>query len=149
MDASDNIDGFTEDLDSTNMPKEFFPYTSEEADFNKKHNVHNCLEEPCGARWAVWPGQPVYNPYNNQVLIFYHKIYAEPGSYNFKGIGHSITLWQGFGTDRQRPVFNIYPPYIKRGLIGDNTALFLKNTFIQNNFWLIDVYIYLFCSGKY
>lgn len=41
-----------------------------------------------------------------RALIFYQKIYAEPGEFNFEGFGSSIAVWDNFEEPPERPVFN-------------------------------------------
>jgi hypothetical protein len=64
------------------------------------HNVNNCQAQPCGARWALWPGSIVVNPADNSALIFYMLVSARPGSFNFQAIGTSVATWQNI---KQKP----------------------------------------------
>ena len=92
-DASDGITGFTEPLDGAGAPAHFIAPTAEEHDFNMAHHVNDCQAEPCGARWAVWPGAPVWDAQNERGLIPYGLIYAEPGDFNFEHRGQSVAIW--------------------------------------------------------
>ncbi len=103
LSAADGIDGFTAPVDSVGAPRYFIAPTDEERAFNIAHRGEDCAEEPCGARWAVWPGDAIYDPERDQALIFYSKIYAEPGPFNFRGVGQSIALWDGLAEETVRP----------------------------------------------
>lgn len=105
FDASDGIGEFREPGDSAGAPAQFFPLTAGEQAFNDAHKHDDCREEPCGARWALWPGAAVADPERNRMLVFYEKIYAEPGAFNFHAVGHSLAVWNDFDGDPERPVF--------------------------------------------
>ena len=102
LDASDGITGATERLDAAGAPLHFLAPTPDERAFNLAHAGETC-EEPCNARWATWPTAAVYDPERDRVLVFYGKIYAEPGDFNFHGVGHSIAVWDGIDTLPRRP----------------------------------------------
>ncbi len=106
LDSSDGISGFQERLDSAGAPVEFFPQTEAERAFNDLHFVDDCTAEPCGARWAIWPGAMVTDTESDRAIIFYHKIYAEPGEFNFEGVGSSLAGWEDFDAEPQRPLFH-------------------------------------------
>ncbi len=105
LDLSDGLTGFKERNDTAGAPSEFFPQTEKERAFNDIHFIDDCTEEPCGARWAIWPAQMVADDERFRALIFYHKIYAEPGEFNFEGFGTSIAVWNNFEEPPERPVF--------------------------------------------
>ncbi len=105
LEAEDGISSFTEQEDAVGAPTEFFPQTEEEWAFNQTHLGEDCQIEPCGARWALWPGPLVYDPERRRSLVFYHKIYAEPGAFNFYSVGHSIAVWGRIDDMPLRPVF--------------------------------------------
>jgi hypothetical protein len=102
LDASDGITGFEEPLDAVGAPGYFVAPTPEEADFNAAHRGDAC-QEPCGARWAVWPGEPVFDEARSRALVFYGLIYAEPGDFNFHGVGESIAIWSSLDEAPARP----------------------------------------------
>ncbi len=104
--SADGITEFQEALDGAGAPMEFFPQTEEERQFNDIHFVDGCTVEPCGARWAVWPAVAVMDKVRDRALIFYHLIYAEPGDFNFEGVGSSVALWESFDSPPTRPVFD-------------------------------------------
>ena len=106
LDISDGLTGFKERNDIAGAPTEFFPQTDKEEAFNDVHFIDDCTEEPCGARWAIWPAQMVADDERFKALIFYHKIYAEPGDFNFERVGTSIAVWDNFEEPPERPVFN-------------------------------------------
>ncbi len=104
LDASDNLEDFTDWVGSRWVPVEFLPRTEAEAAFNTAHEGDDCLEEPCGARWALWPGAIVEDPDRDRALIFYHLIYGENGEWNFESVGSGIATWSGLDQQPERPV---------------------------------------------
>ena len=101
----DGILPFNEELDALGVPTAFFPLTAEEQAFNAAHRgVDNCEQTPCGARWALWPGQAIVDPVGDKALVFYHKIYAEPGLFNFHSVGSSVAVWTDTSSQPERPV---------------------------------------------
>jgi hypothetical protein len=104
LDASDNLDGFTDWLGDRQVPVEFLPQTEDEAAFNEAHEGEACEEEPCGARWALWPGAIVEDPERERALVFYHLIYGEEGEWNFESVGSGIATWGGLDQQPERPV---------------------------------------------
>lgn len=110
LNAQSGLSGFQERLDSTGAPIMILPETAAEQAFNQAHNVNNCVAQPCGARWALWPGAIVVNPANNTALISYMVVSAQPGAFNFQGIGTSVATWQNLQSQPQRPILN--PPIV-------------------------------------
>jgi uncharacterized protein DUF4185 len=110
LNAQAGITGFQEQLDSAGAPAMILPLTPAEQAFNQAHNINNCQAQPCGARWALWPSSIVVNPANNSALIFYMVVSAQPGNFNFQGIGTSVATWQNFQEQPQRPTLN--PPIV-------------------------------------
>jgi hypothetical protein len=110
LNAQDGITGFQERLDSSGAPTMILPLTAAEQAFNQAHNGNDCQEQPCGARWALWPSSIVVNPANNRALIFYMLVSAKPGNFNFQGVGDSVAVWQQFQQQPQRPTLN--PPIV-------------------------------------
>ncbi|MGA7754689.1 MAG: DUF4185 domain-containing protein [Candidatus Sulfotelmatobacter sp.] len=110
LNAQAGITGFQERSDSAGDPTMVLVETAEEQAFNAAHNGSPCAEQPCGARWALWPMSIVTDTSNNQALVFYMVVYAQPGSFNFQGHGSSVALWQNFQQLPQRPNFN--PPIV-------------------------------------
>lgn len=110
LNAQIGIGGFQERLDPTGAPTMILPETAAEQAFNLAHNVNNCQAQPCGARWALWPSSIVVNPSNNTALIFYMVVSAQPGAFNFQGIGNSVAVWQNIQQQPQRPTLN--PPIV-------------------------------------
>lgn len=104
LDPAGGITGFHERLDDADAPTEFFPLTEEEAVYNALHyGSEGCAEEPCGARWAMWPGPIVADPDRSRALIFYGKIHAAPGDFNFYGVGNGLAVWEDFDQSPVRP----------------------------------------------
>ncbi len=110
LDAQNGIAGFRERLDSAGAPTMILPETAYEQAFNAAHNVNHCLQQPCGARWALWPASIVTDPVSGNAMIFYQLVYAVPGNFNFQGIGNSVAIWSSFQNQPQRPTFN--PPIV-------------------------------------
>ena len=102
--AADGLTGFTERLDGAGAPRYLLAPTAEEAVFNAEHRGDPCKVTPCGARWAVWPGPPIWDAARSRALLFYGLIYAEPGDFNFRGVGQSVAVWSDFAAEPQRPV---------------------------------------------
>jgi Domain of unknown function (DUF4185) len=110
LNAQSGITGFQEQLDSASAPTMILPLTPTEEAFNQLHNINNCQAQPCGARWALWPGTIVVNPGDGSALIFYMVVSAQPGNFNFQGTGNSIATWQNMQLQPQRPTLN--PPIV-------------------------------------
>jgi len=110
LNAQSGITGFQERLDSTGAPTMFLPETPAEQAFNQAHNVNSCQAQPCGARFALWPGAIVVNPADNRALIFYSVVSAKPGDFNFQGLGTSVAAWQNLQSVPQRPTLD--PPIV-------------------------------------
>lgn len=101
----DGILPFEEEFDVLGAPTEFFPLTAEEQAFNLAHRgTDDCEQTPCGARWALWPGQAIVDPAGDRALVFYHKIYAEPGVFNFHSVGSSLAVWTDTDSQPERAV---------------------------------------------
>ena len=106
LDASDGITGFIEPLDSAGAPLHLIAPSPDEQAFNDAHAGDPCEESPCGARWAVWPGAPIFDAARDRALIFYGLIYAEPGPFNFEGVGTSVAIWSDPDGLPERPVID-------------------------------------------
>lgn len=102
--AGDGIGAF-EDPEVAGGPRYFVPPTDDEADFNAAHLGDPCMTSPCGARFAAWPGPPIADDLRGRALVFYGLIYAEPGDFNFQGVGQSIGIWHDVEGYVERPVF--------------------------------------------
>jgi uncharacterized protein DUF4185 len=101
---SDTISGFSQVTDSAGAPTFFIAPTADEAAYNTAHYGCPCQEQPCGARWAAWPGPPLWDAQHGQALIFYGLVHAQPGNFNFYGVGQSIAIWTDWSSSPQRPV---------------------------------------------
>jgi hypothetical protein len=115
------ITGFQERLDSVGAPTMILPETPAEQSFNQSHNGNNCQTPPCGDRWALWPSAIVVNPADDSALIFYMVVSAQPGNFNFQGMGTSVATWQNIQQQPQRPTLN--PPIVP----GHPDLLFTQN----------------------
>jgi hypothetical protein len=103
LDASDGITGFQELRDAQGYPVELLPFTAEESAFNAVHRETRCEAPPCQTRWALWPGAVVPDPERGRALLFYVRIFGEPGPYAFRPMGHSAAVWYHFDEQPVRP----------------------------------------------
>lgn len=134
LNAQNGITGFEEHLDSAGAPAMILPETPVEQTFNQAHNGNPCQQQPCGARWALWPSSIVTDPASNHALIFYMVVYAQPGSFNFQGTGESVALWQNLQQQPQRPTFT--PPIVPNHpdlMFNENEPAFGTAAFISNH----------------
>ena len=125
LDAGDGLAGFEEPVDAVGAPRQFFPYTEEEREFNDQHRGVNCQVTPCGSRWAIWPGAIVVDQGKGLAYVFYHKVLVEPGKFNFTTVGHSISVLEGLEAQAHRPVFDVdgdYPTLMFSGPGGFASA---------------------------
>jgi Domain of unknown function (DUF4185) len=106
LSVQNGISGFQEQLDSTGAPTMLLPLNATELAFNQAHNSNSCQEQPCGARWALWPATTVVNPADGSALIFYSVVSAQPGNFNFQGIGNSVATWESLQQQPQRPTLS-------------------------------------------
>lgn len=102
--AADGITGLADRLDPAGSPQPLITPTADDAAFIAAHRGDNCAQKPCGARWATWPGATVFDPGGHRALISYGLIYAEPGAFNFHGVGQSLAVWSDFSQQAVRPV---------------------------------------------
>ncbi len=133
LNAQDGITGFQEHLDSIGAPTMILPETTEEQSFNAAHNSNNCQQQPCGARWALWPGSIVVDPVANQALIFYGVVSSLPGDFNFQQVGSSVATWSSLQDVPQRPSF--YPALVAGHpdlMFNQNEPSFGSAAFISN-----------------
>jgi hypothetical protein len=106
LDATNGITGFQERLDAAGMPTMILPETSPESTYNANHQGDPCQVQPCGDRWALWPGPLVTDSVRNRALIFYMLVYAKPGNFNFSGVGTSVAIWDSFDDTPRRPIID-------------------------------------------
>jgi hypothetical protein len=104
--AQDGITGFQEREDAVGAPTMLLQLTAAEQAFNAAHAGNPCQQQPCGARWALWPGAMVADPARNRGLVFYQLVSAQPGNFNFQAVGYSVAAWQNFADMPQRPTIN-------------------------------------------
>ncbi len=104
--AQDGITGFQEREDSVGAPTMLLQLSATEQAFNAAHAGNPCQQQPCGARWALWPGAMVADPTRNRALVFYQLVSAQPGNFNFQAVGYSVASWQNFADLPQRPTIN-------------------------------------------
>ncbi len=106
--AQDGVTGFVTPTRADGSPRELFSPTTEEAAFNQAHAGENCLEKPCGARKVLWPASLVWDSTRNRALLFYIKIYGEPGPFNFHSLGVGLAEWNSLESGPQRPEANVF-----------------------------------------
>ena len=111
IDAGDGLSGFQDRVDQVGAPVPFIPLTEEERAFNALHATDSCDEEPCNAHWSIWPGTIVVDEEKSVAYVFYHKVYAQEGDFNFRVVGHSIAVWNNFNDRVKRPVFSYFEDY--------------------------------------
>lgn len=104
-DAGDGIEGFVEPADASGAPAYLLPYTADEVRFNEANRETN------GDRWAVWPGALVVDPGQDHILVFYSKVLASPGAFNFETVGKGIAVWTGLDEMPTRPEFDVVDEY--------------------------------------
>jgi Domain of unknown function (DUF4185) len=110
LNAQTGLSGFQEQPDPTGAPAMILSETLAEQAFNQAHNLNACQQQPCGARWALWPSSIVVNPADSSALIFYMVVSAQPGNFNFQGVGNSVAVWRNLQQLSQRPTLN--PPIV-------------------------------------
>ncbi len=106
LDASTGITGFQQRSDTAGAPTMILTLTAAEQAFNDAHQGTSCQQQPCGARWALWPGAMLADPTRSRALVFYQLVSAQPGNFNFQTVGYSVASWQNFADLPQRPVIN-------------------------------------------
>jgi hypothetical protein len=106
LNAADGITGFQERDDAAGAPAMLLTYTAAELAFNNAHQGNPCPQQPCGARWALWPGAVVEDTARSRALVFYQLVMAQPGNFNFAAVGYSVAIWQNFSDLPQRPTIN-------------------------------------------
>ena len=104
LDASDGPQELSSPRDEAGAPAYLIPPTADEREFNELHRGDDCDIEPCHARYAVWPGQPVFDPDRDRALVPFELIYGEPGAWNFHGVGAGWAVWHAPDELPQRPI---------------------------------------------
>ncbi len=95
LDASNNITGFQQDVDSLGVPYEFLPHTADEILFNQRMIDPGCVGDSCGYEFALWPGQVVPDPARNRTLYFFGKIYRSNSVFSGAGVGIDVQTGDG------------------------------------------------------
>lgn len=90
FDAADGVDGWSQPLDADGAPDEFFPRTEDEAAYNDAHLDDGDCEDPCGARYAIWGGAPLWDDLTGQAFLPYGQVQSAPGDWNFWINGTSL-----------------------------------------------------------
>lgn len=102
-DPADGLNPVQAPVDEAGAPRHLIPPTERELAFNLAH-IGDACDDPCGARWATWPGAAVWVDALGAAAVFYGLIYAEPGPYNFEGVGTGLAVWRGLDEDPVRAV---------------------------------------------
>ena len=102
--AADGIDGMAHVRGEAKFPMPIFPFTDDEQAFNRAHRPVRCAREPCGTRWALWPGALVADPARGRLLAFYEKVLVGSNPFDFRIAGHAIAVWTDTGNPASRPV---------------------------------------------
>jgi hypothetical protein len=106
LNAAEGITGFQEREDTAGAPTMLLSLSATEQAFNTAHQGNPCQQQPCGARWALWPGAVVADSARSRVLIFYQLVSAQPGDFSFAAVGYSVATWQNFASQPRRPTIN-------------------------------------------
>lgn len=101
--------GFETTRDAAGVPDYFIARTDEEIAWDNAHAADPCEAAPCGSRWAIWPGPPLFDAASQRAWIFYG-LYND---HNPSGIG--VAVWRGLD---QRP---------ERVRVGDSWLLFTRD----------------------
>ena len=107
LSAASGISLNQDQVDSSNLPAQFIPFTAAEAQFNAEHAGKPCQVKPCGENLAIWPGPIVYNPADQQVIIPFNEIVRGGPISGFKLEGAGIatgTVLPNGGFSMTRPV---------------------------------------------
>lgn len=104
LDATDGIGGLAEPTDAAGAPAYLLAPTADEEAFIVAHRGSPCAEQPCGARYAAWPGAPVFDARRNRALVPYGLVWAAPGDFNFHAVGQSFAIWNNLSSAPERPV---------------------------------------------
>jgi hypothetical protein len=91
LDAGDGFASLTEPLDARGAPRDFLPFTDEEAAYNLEHGKEELGDKR--TRFALWPGPVVVAPDGGEALVFYWKLHAGIGQWNFRPLGGSLARW--------------------------------------------------------
>jgi hypothetical protein len=131
--ASGGILGLSERTDAAGAPLYFLAPTEDEAAFNRAHLG--------SARWAVWPGAMVFDAPRERAFIFYGLVYAQPGDFNFRGVGQSIAVWSAFDSLPERPELSPGTDHPTL-LFGENERAFGTAAAVEGEF------LYVFACDK-
>ena len=101
----------TERTDAAGAPVYFLAPTADEEAFIAAHQGSPCQEQPCGARFAAWPGAPLFDAARTRALVPYGLVWAAPGDFNFSGVGQSFAVWSDFSQLPERPVVSPGSPH--------------------------------------
>jgi hypothetical protein len=94
LSAANGIALNADQLDGSGLPKQFIPFTPQEAQFNSDHagSGTSCKVKPCGEGLAIWPGPIVYVPAEHGVIIPFVEIERGGPISGFPAIGGGIAV---------------------------------------------------------
>lgn len=102
FDARNGIEKLEDPVDAKGAPKLFLPYTPAELTYNKINDA-NTLADQDRSKWAIWPGPLLVHPKSDTAYLFYGKILARHGMFNFDWVGNSLATWAGVNQPVIRP----------------------------------------------
>jgi hypothetical protein len=105
LNASNGLTGWHDRLDANGALAEFLPLTAQEKSYNDAHAGNPCQVQPCGAEYALWPGEIVADDAHNRLLIFYGVISRGGDQSGFTVVGSGIATWTP-GQPVARPILS-------------------------------------------
>lgn len=128
LEPSDGLSGFDEYTDASGAPLYLLSLTPDEVAFNE---AHAATDE---AKLILWPAGLVEDPERDRVLVFYSKVLARPGAFNFDAVGTSIAVWSDlaqtpardprYGGDEPTLLFTDGRPFLAEGAVSHDGFLF-------------------------
>ena len=117
FDARDGLSGFAERNDTVGAPRLFLERTLDEERFNTEHATTD------QGKWVLWPGAVVSDPDRNRALVFYLKVLAYPGAFNFEVVGTSIAVWTSLDDVPERRILSAGSRYPTLLFSGDEPQI--------------------------
>lgn len=137
LSAPDGVGLNADQLDSSLLPKQFIPFTAQEAQFNSDHagSGQSCKVKPCGEGLAIWPGPIVYVPAQNGVIIPFVEIERGGPISGFPAVGGGIAVGvvrgNGFAMARPNQGSGIDPAL----LWPKGTQIFTDQAFLYDGYY--------------
>ena len=92
LNAANGITLNNDQLDSSDLPTRFVPFTAAEANYQYTHNSAHCTATPCGANLALWPGPIVYDPTLGKVVVPFIEIWRVPTKSGWTVVGGGLAV---------------------------------------------------------